>query len=240
MYRVRPVLTVVMPAHNEQDYLEGAVETVLEGLRTRVEPFAVLIVENGSTDATRAVARSLVASHQEVQALFLDPADYGAALRAGLLGAEGEWVVNFDVDFVDLSFLRQALEVAEREGAAIVVGSKRSPGADDRRALGRKAVTAVFSKLLRYGFGLGVSDTHGLKLLRRPAMAPLAQVSRFGGDIFDTELILRAERAGLVVTEIPVRVNDQRPPRTPILRRIPRSLLGLAKLRVALWRSPFS
>lgn len=229
-----------MPAHNEQDYLQGAVETVLEGLRTRIEPFAVLIVENGSTDGTRAVARSLAASHQEVQALFLVPADYGAALRAGLLGAEGEWVVNFDVDFVDLSFLCQALEVAEREGAAIVVGSKRSPGADDRRAWGRKAVTAVFSQLLHFGFGLGVSDTHGLKLLRRPAMAPLAQVSRFGGDIFDTELILRAERAGLVVTEIPVRVNDQRPPRTPIVRRIPRSLLGLAKLRVTLWRSPFS
>ncbi|MDQ6946031.1 MAG: hypothetical protein M3256_07100 [Actinomycetota bacterium] len=69
-------------------------------------------------------------------------------------------------------------------------------------------------------------------------MAPLAETTRFGGDIFDTELILRAERAGLAVTELPVRVDDQRPPRTPILRRIPRSLLGLAKLRVPLWRSP--
>ncbi len=229
-----------MPAHNEQDYLEAAVETVLYGLRNQGEPFEILIVENGSTDSTRTVARTLAGRHSEVTALILDRADYGAALRAGLLGAGGEWVVNFDVDFVDLTFLRQALDVAGRLGAAAVVGSKRSPGADDRRAFGRKVVTAVFSKLLRFGFGLGVSDTHGLKLLRRPVMAPLAQVSRFGGDIFDTELILRAERAGLVVTEIPVRVNDQRPPRTPIVRRIPRSLLGLAKLRVSLWRSPFS
>ncbi len=229
-----------MPAHNEQDYLETAVVAVLEGLRSQGEPFEILIVENGSTDNTRTAARSLAERHPEVKPLILDLADYGAALRAGLLKAGGEWVVNFDVDFVDLTFLRQALDVAERLGAAVVVGSKRSPGADDRRALGRKVVTAVFSELLRFGFGLGVSDTHGLKLLHRPVMAPLAQAARFGGDIFDTELILRAERAGLVVTEIPVRVSDQRPPRTPIMRRIPRSLLGLARLRVCLWRSPFS
>lgn len=229
-----------MPAHNEQDYLDAAVESVLGGLRYRGERFAIVVVENGSTDNTRNVARSLAARHAEVRALLLDRADYGAALRAGLLEADGEWVVNFDVDFVDLSFLYQARALAERTGAAVVVGSKRSPGADDRRAPGRKIVTAVFSKLLRFGFGLGVSDTHGLKLLRRPAMAPLAEISTFGGDIFDTELILRAERAGLVVTEIPVRVNDRRPPRTPILRRIPRSLLGLAKLRISLWRAPFS
>jgi glycosyltransferase involved in cell wall biosynthesis len=238
--RLTAVLTVVMPAHNEQDYLRAAVETVVEGLRQRGRPFRILVVENGSTDTTGVVARSLADRHAEVGALARDQADYGAALRAGLLEAEGDWVVNFDVDFVDLSFLDQALEVAQRSGAAVVVGSKRGPGADDRRTVGRKVVTGVFSKLLKFGFGLGVSDTHGLKLLRRSAMAPLAEVSKFGGDIFDTELILRAERAGLLVTEIPVRVDDQRPPRTSILRRIPRSLLGLAKLRVALWRSPFS
>ncbi len=232
------MLTVVMPAHNEQDHLETAVETVVQGLRDRDEPFEVLIVENGSTDDTRRVTESLAGRHPEVQALILATADYGAALRSGFLAASGEWVVNFDVDFVDLSFLRQARAVAERTGAVVVVGSKRSPGADDRRALGRKVVTAVFSLLLRYGFGLGVSDTHGLKLLRRPAMAPLVEASRFGGDIFDTELILRAEQAGMAVTEIPVRVDNQRPPRTSILRRIPRSLLGLGKLRWSLWRRP--
>jgi glycosyltransferase involved in cell wall biosynthesis len=232
------VLTVVMPAHNEESYLVDAVEAVVHGLRGGDESFEVLLVENGSTDDTRAVAQALAARHPEVRTVELEEADYGAALRAGLLQAEGEWVVNFDVDLVDLSFLSLARKEAERTGAAVVVGSKRSPGADDRRALGRKVVTAVFSQLLKVGFGLRVSDTHGLKLLHRPAVAPIAEVTRFGGDIFDTELILRAERTGLTVTEIPVRVDDQRPARTSILRRIPRSLLGLAKLRASLWRRP--
>ncbi len=231
------MLTVVMPAHNEEEYLRRSVDLVVDGLRGQGEPFEVLVMENGSTDSTAGVALALASTHPEVVALILGPADYGAALRSGLLEASGEWVVIFDVDLVDLCFLSRARALAEHEGAAIVVGSKRAPGSDDRRHLGRKVITAVFSVLLRVGFGLAVSDTHGLKLLRRAAVAPLVERSRFGGDIFDTELIVRAERAGLPVAEIPVTINDQRPPRTSIIRRIPRSLLGLARLRVALWRS---
>ncbi len=118
-----------------------------------------------------------------------------------------------------------------------MVGSKRGPGAQDQRPVGRRVVTAVFSAVLRHGFGLHVSDTHGIKALRRAPLLPLVEACEFGEDIFDTELIIRAERAGLAVRELPISVADQRPPRTPILRRIPRSLVGLLRLRVALGRS---
>jgi hypothetical protein len=64
----------------------------------------------------------------------------------------------------------------------------------------------------------------------------IARQCRFGKDLFDTELILRAERAGLHTAEIPVTVVERRPARTSILRRVPRTLSGLVKLRVALWR----
>jgi hypothetical protein len=97
-------------------------------------------------------------------------------------------------------------------------------------------VTATFSLVLRRGFGLKVSDTHGMKVLRRDQLAPIVSQCRFDGDLFDTELILRAERAGLFVAEMGATVRDTRPPRTPIIRRIPRTLAGLAKLRLALWR----
>ena len=57
---------------------------------------------------------------------------------------------------------------------------------------------------------------------------------RNGSDLFDTELVLRAERSGFAVAEIPVAVTELRPPRTSIVQRVPRTLLGLAKLRHAL------
>lgn len=229
-----PMLSVVMPAHNEADYIQGAVAAVVEGLRQRGIAFEVVVVENGSVDATAARVALLAERYPEVVSVALEVADYGHALRAGFMASRGALVANFDVDLVDLDFADHALKLIEQEDAAIVVGSKRSPGSTDRRSLGRRLVTAVFSLVLRAGFGLLVSDTHGMKLLRRQALVGLVADCCFGGDIFDTELILRAERAGLVVAEIPVQVQDVRPPRTPIVRRIPRTLWGLVRLWLAL------
>lgn len=224
------MLSIVMPAHNEQGYLEPAVKTVIGALRAREAPFEVLIVENGSTDATTEEAEALEHTYEELRVLRLPRADYGRALRTGFLEARGEVVINFDVDFVDLGFLEQAVSIMDDGVTAVVVGSKRVAGADDQRGIGRRVVTAGFSLTMRYWFGLKASDTHGLKALRRDALAPLVEECRSGGDIFDTELILRAERAGLIVREIPVTVVEQRPPRTPIARRIPRSVIGLVHL----------
>jgi glycosyltransferase AglD len=234
----RLVISIVMPAHNEEGYLEPAVKSVITGLRDRGLAFEVLVVENGSSDSTGADAESLARTYGEVIVLRTPVADYGRALKTGFLAAGGEFVVNFDVDFVDLRFLDRALDLMRTGDPAIVVGSKRSPGSDDQRSAGRQTVTAVFSLVLRHGFGLQVSDTHGLKALRRAPLISLVEACQFGGDIFDTELILRAERCGLTVQEIPVVVVDQRPPRTSIARRIPRSLLGLIRLRLALGHTP--
>jgi hypothetical protein len=231
------VLSVVVPAHNEQDYLEAAVVDLVKGLRSRDRPFEIIVCENGSSDATAKLAEDLSDRFAEVRTFSSDRADYGLALRAGFLAAQGEMVANFDVDYIDLAFLDAALQLLATDGApAAVLASKRSHGALDTRSAGRRIVTAAFSFVLRAGFGLEVSDTHGMKVLRRAALAPIVTQCRFGSDLFDTELILRAERAGLHVAELGVTVRDTRPPRTPITTRIPRSLAGLAKLRLVLWQ----
>ena len=129
--RVPPVmttlaLTVVMPAFNEAEILESSVLSVVEGLRARGEKFEVIVVENGSTDGTASIADSLAASNPEVRVEHCLEADYGRALRTGLLAARGDAVVNFDTDFVDLGFLAAAVaRIFEPDGPVIVVGSKR-------------------------------------------------------------------------------------------------------------------
>lgn len=231
------VISLVMPAHDEEHFLPSAVMEVVQGLRRSGAAFEILLVENGSTDDTAAVASKLAAEYPEVRALTLDRADYGAALRQGFLAAEGEAVAIFDVDYYDLAFLERALDSLEKpDGPSIIVASKRGPGSVDTRPLSRRLVTWVFSTVLHVAFGLRVSDTHGMKVLRRDDMVALVQSSRFGTDLFDTELVIRAERAGMRVDELPVVVEERRPSRTSIARRIPRSLVGLARLRVALWR----
>jgi len=229
-------VSVVVPAFNEVEFLETTVADIVDGLRGRDATFEVVVCENGSTDSTLALAQRLAEKFPELSVETLGRADYGDALHAGLRQARGEFVVNFDVDCYDLDFLDAAVKRIRTEDFAIVVGSKRGEGAHDDRPAYRKLVTATFALLLRALFRLRVSDTHGMKAMHRVDVAPIAATCRFGKDLFDTELILRAERAGLRVGEIPVTVVERRPPRTSIVRRVPRTLLGLAKLRVALWR----
>ncbi len=231
------MISVVMPAHDEEPFLAAAVGEVVQGLRGWGGAFEIVVVENGSTDATAAVAAKLSGEYPEVRSLSLDHADYGNALRQGFLAADGRAVAIFDVDYYDFGFLSRALEALDQPGGpSVVVGSKRGPGAVDTRARSRQLVTWVFSTVLHVGFGLKVHDTHGMKVLRREDVVALVQRSKFGTDLFDTELIIRAERAGMRVDELPVVVAETRPSRSSIARRIPRSIVGLARLRLVLWR----
>jgi glycosyltransferase involved in cell wall biosynthesis len=233
-------ISVVMPAFNEATIIERSLEDLLVGMRAGGERFEIVVVENGSTDDTEDRARKAAAVNPEVRVFHRERADYGDALRQGLLEAAGDIVVNFDCDYYDLGFVARAIERIREPArpATIVVGSKRAPGADDRRTWSRRMVTATFSTMLRVGFGLKVSDTHGMKALVREPLLPVVARCRYGRDLFDTELILRAERAGLFVAEIPVDVEELRPARTSIVRRIPRTLSGLARLWFALRTSP--
>jgi glycosyltransferase involved in cell wall biosynthesis len=232
-----PEVSVVMPAHNEEGLLDTTLTDVTKFLRGRDLRFEILVVENGSTDATLADARAFAAEDATVRVLTRPTADYGAAMRAGLLDATGTVVVVFDVDYYDAEFVDRVLpSLTAAGGPAIVVGSKRAPGTSDTRPWPRRAITAAFATVVRYGFGLTVSDTHGMKAMRREVVEPIARRCRNGTDLFDTELVLRTDRAGLGVAEVPVTVEERRPSRTPIASRIARTLVGLVRLRVQLWR----
>ena len=230
-------VSVIVPAYNEASMIERSTADIVEGLRAAGVSFEVVVVENGSTDDTRALVEAVARREPEVMARSLPSADYGEALRAGLLAARGRRVVIFDADYYDLDFLDHALARMRADPTiAIVVGSKRAPGTRDDRPWPRRAITATFALVLRTGFGLQVSDTHGMKALDAEAVRPFAARCRNGRDLFDTELVLRADRAGLVVVELPVTVVERRPSRTPIARRALRTCVGLVRLRVLLWR----
>jgi glycosyltransferase involved in cell wall biosynthesis len=228
-----------MPAHNESGFLDQTLKVLVSALRDRGRAFELLVVENGSTDSTLADARTFAADDDAVSVLTRPVADYGESMRAGLLAAHGDVVVVFDVDYFDPAFVDEVLpRLSAPDGPAIIVGSKRAPGTRDARPWRRRVITAGFATLLRIGFGLTVSDTHGMKGVRRETVEPIVRRCRNGTDLFDTELVLRADRAGLAVAEVPVTVEERRPSRTPIARRIVRTMLGLVRLRIQLWREP--
>lgn len=236
------MISVVLPAFNESSMLNATVEGVYSYMEARNEDFQIIIVENGSTDDTAEIGQNLANTFVNIDFFHSPIADYGTALRKGFQNAKGDIVVNFDVDFYDLDFLERAVTIirhTKKNRPAIVVGSKRAIGANDERSALRRFATLVFSSILRIGFGLGVTDTHGVKAFHRASVAPLESQCHFGSDLFDTELILRCERDGLIVNEIPVNVKESRPARSPLLSRIPRTLKGLAAMRILFLKESF-
>lgn len=226
-----PVVSVVLPAHNEAALLELVVTEIARGLEERSLDHEIVVVENGSTDGTAAIARELEAASVNVRALTLERADYGRAIAKGIEEAEAEVVVLFDVDYFDLHFLDEALKIVRDGTADIVLASKRAPGAEDLRPPMRRLLTAGFTAAMRALLRSPVTDAHGMKALSREVCAPLARACSMGGSLFDVELVVRAGRAGLPIVELPARVRERRPPRTSVLHRSVESAVGLFRLR---------
>ncbi len=227
---------MVLPAFNEEPFLAATVADLVDGLRARGTGFELLVVENGSTDGTARLAVELSDRYDEVRALSIAAPDYGGALRHGFNQARGDVVANFDVDYYDLEFLDKALKLMESDGCVMVVAAKRGAGASDTRVLPRRLVTAVFAAILRLAFRLRVVDTHGMKAMKREPFVAVVAASNSGTDLYDTELIIRAERAELNVAAVPVLVEETRASRTSITRRIPRTVRGLGRLWLQLRR----
>ena len=234
MGRKISMISVVLPAFNESETLENTTKDIFAYLKSRKEVFEIIIVENGSSDNTRDIGKRLSDEIKNVKFFSEVLPDYGAALRRGLREACGDIIVNFDVDFYDFDFLERSVQIIREHSdhrPAIVVGSKRTEGANDNRPVLRRFATFIFSSILKFGFGLGVSDTHGIKAMHRSSVIDVERLCKFTVYLFDTELILRCERSGIIVSEIPVSVEESRPARSNLISRIPRTLFGLAKMR---------
>jgi RNase H-fold protein (predicted Holliday junction resolvase) len=260
-----PRFSIVIPIHNEAECLAEEVTGLVGEMDARGVDYELLLAENGSSDDTPAIAEALAAANPRIRALRVPVPDYGAAMKTGMLTGRGDLIVNFDIDFHDVDFILKAGDVLEGLGqagaggwrstgaaqalpagsgatvvsdtaAGIVVGSKLMQGAEDRRSAARHFVSLGFTTILRVLFDRRMDDTHGMKVLRREVVERYAPQTVTTRDLFDTELIIRARRGGVVVRALPVTVEEKRKPRSSIVRRIPRTIKGLIKLRVVLWR----
>jgi glycosyltransferase involved in cell wall biosynthesis len=232
---VAPRYSVVIPIHNEEECLEAEVAELVEEMEAKDVDYEVILAENGSSDATPQIAERLAAANPRIQALRVPIPDYGYAMKTGMLAGRGDYIVNFDIDFHDVPFMLAAGDLLAG-GAGIVVGSKLMEGAEDRRSPVRHFISYGFTTILRVLFDPHMDDTHGMKALRREVVQKYAPQTVMRQDIFDTELIIRARRGGVKVAAIPVTVEEKRKARSSIVRRIPRTMRALLRLRMVLWK----
>jgi glycosyltransferase involved in cell wall biosynthesis len=225
-----PKLSIVIPVYNEEGILHASVIDLISRLDELQLDYEILLAENGSKDRTVAIGEELHEKHPRVQIHSLGAPDYGRALREGILRARGEFVMCDEIDLCDTDFYVRALQVLEADHADLVVGSKVMEGAEDRRPMMRHAATLVINGMLRVLVGFHGTDTHGLKAFRRERLLGTVERCVLTRDLFASEFVIRAEREGQRVKEIPVHIVEKRPPSINLFKRVPKVLKDIARL----------
>lgn len=237
-----PEVSVVIPIYNESEILERSVEDLVLGLRDLIGEgaFEVILAENGSNDGTPELATELGERFAELSSFSYPEPNYGGALREGIYRARGRFVICEEIDLCDLDFHARALDVLRSGQAELVIGSKAMHGANDQRPLKRRVATVAYNGLLRVTLGFRGTDTHGLKAFARAPLLPIVAGCVVEFDVFASEFVIRAQRAGRRCTEIPVELNEKRAPSIRLAARVPRVLKNLMRLMVSIHLTPDS
>ena len=202
-----PDLSVVIPAYNEVDRLEPTLRRVIDFCRAERPSYQLLVVDDGSTDGTAALARRVGQGCPELRVIELDGnRGKGAAVRAGMLAASGRRVLFSDADLATPIEEIGKLEERLAAGADIAIASRAAPGADIRVRQHplRELMGRSFNLMVRVaGFG-GIKDTQcGFKLFTREAAHDLFARAAVDGFAFDVEILWLA-RGRYRIAEVPV------------------------------------
>lgn len=219
---------LVIPVYNEERILEHQLIPVLDSLPGN---FTVTVVENGSTDSTLAKLASLKKLYGNLKVLSLSEPSYGNAVRSGLEGSEAQILMVDDLDVLDTEFWISGLALMSGAGADIIQGSKVLAGKNDRRPFIRRVATRVLTGLLKLLLGFHGTDTHGPKIMRRVSMEGIFPLCGNEPDLYPSELIILAQRQGLVIKELPIKLEEIRETPLALHKRVPRALRDLMMLR---------
>jgi glycosyltransferase involved in cell wall biosynthesis len=192
-------LTIVLPCYDEAENLPDAVAYATDAAERNAETYEIVIVDDGSTDETVAVAGRLAAQDARVRLIVhAENRGYGQALRSGIAAARMPWVLLVDADLqFDVGELGDFLYPAR--SADLVVGRRILP----QGPAGRRAGSALWNRFVRAAFDLPVRDVDcGFRLIRRELAEHLDL--RAGGPLVGTELVVKSRAAGARVAEVPV------------------------------------
>ena len=207
-------LSVVVPAFNEAPTIALALSEIVASVREIVDDFEIIVVDDGSADATAEAARLCAEAHPGRIFVFRLPVNSGkgAALILGANHARGERVAFLDAD-LDLhpSQLAGFLARMDASGADAVIGSKRHPESQVVYPFWRRVLSAGYFLLVKLLFAMPLRDTQtGIKLFRRRALLdaiPRVRVQRFA---FDLELLVSMHDGGARIVDAPVILTTQR------------------------------
>jgi len=207
-------LSVVIPAFNEEQRIGPTIQGLAAFLDAHGWAYEILVVDDGSTDGTVALARGLAADWPAVRVLATTPnRGKGHAVRVGMLAARGAFVLMTDADgSTPASELPRLLRPLFLGQAAVAIGSRYAPGAAPAdQPLWRQAWSRLANVFIQRTLVPGVRDTQcGFKVFAAQAARDLFSRATVDGWAFDLEILALARRLRLRVVELPVAWKDDR------------------------------
>jgi len=235
-----PAFSVVIPCFNEAARIGSTIRASLDYLVSVSPESELIVVNDGSTDATSTIAReSLVGAKIETRLLENFPnRGKGTAVRKGLLAAQRPIALFFDADLsTPFEETPKVIGPIADDDVDLAFGSRGL----DRSLIGhhqpwrRETAGRIFNLLVRIATGLPFWDTQcGFKAFRLEVCRPILEVARIEGFAFDVELLYLAQRAGMRLREIPVRWNHREGSKVHFIHDSLRMLREVIALRIKL------
>lgn len=205
-------INITIPARNEATVLADNVRAVHALMVSEFtdDDWLIVVVDSASTDTTALEAMSLADELPRVRMVHSPFPGKGRAVIAGWNSDDADISVFMDADLsTGLKALRPLVQ-AVRDGIDVAVGSRFHARSNVSRPLFRRLISRAYRHLLRNRLGIKVMDAPcGFKAVSRRALDEIVPQVRSRRWFFDTELLARAERAGLEVIELPVSWQDR-------------------------------
>lgn len=239
MSREELSINLLFPVLNERLRLQSGIDRSMSYLRENITiPYRLTILDNGSEDETPQIGRMLEEKYPEVSYVRLEERGVGVAFREGIALNESALVGYMDIDLsTDLKYLGKTIELfQERPELEYVNGSRFSRESDTKgRKWYRKITSMGLVFLLKIFFHMKATDAVcGFTFLRNDTAKRLAGVcSNDNGWFYTIEFLLRAERMGVVIYDMPVEWQEDYNTTVKVWKTIKNYLVRMRALRKA-------
>jgi glycosyltransferase involved in cell wall biosynthesis len=194
-----PVVSLVLPCRDQADHIGDLLPRYAAALGSLGLPFELVVVPNASADATEAVVRAAAAGDDRVRVAVNPSGGWGLSVRTGLAAARGSVLAYTNTARTDPSTVPGFVRLHLERGHCLVKARRAA-----RRAPAREIGSLLYNLEARAVFGLRCGDVNGTPKVFSRALYASARLSE-PGDLLDLELMVRAQRAGVPVVEVPVR-----------------------------------
>ena len=229
----RPLIDIVVPALNEEKILQKSITTLDEYMAKHLPyRYQITIADNGSQDKTLEIAKNLAEKHQSVQVVSLAERGRGRALKQVWQNSPADILAYMDVDLStsldDFLPMIQPLVAGE---AGVAIGSRLLKDSKTSRGLKREFISRCYNSIIKWTSRTKFSDAQcGFKAIRRDVAAKLLPKIKDNEWFFDTELLIKTERAGVPIHEQPVTWIEDTDSRVKIVKTAVDDLKGLYRV----------